>query len=287
MRGARRRAPARPVKPSATAARSAASEIAAMRQSLVALPCAAAAGCGVRLAVPGVAVAGVTPYGPFTSAVSTGPVTGVTPYGPFTAAVDTGVVTDVTPYGPFAPAVDGGPVTAVTPYGPRGWGGSVPGDATAPAGAARHSAQTLPTMRRMTMVPPEVLRTGRASTGRQVVRHVTLDADPVAHPARPTLRNYRCPISACVTSARPRRRRPRHSITPGGDSRTANMPGRPMERTAHARETSDRSLTRSRRAPPPHNDTGAPSLPDAAAAFSSSPPLPEARAQRRRPNLLW
>src|SRR3954451_17036451 len=205
MRGARRRAPARPVKPSARAARSAASEIAAMRQPLVALPCAAAAGCGVRLAVTGVAVAGVTPYGPFTVAVSTGPVTGVTPYGPFTVAVDTGPVTDVTPYGPFALAVDGGPVTAVTPFGPRGRGGSVPGDATAPAGAGRHSAQTLPTMRRMTIGASRGLENRPRIDGKAVIRHVTLDADPVAHPARPTFRNYRCPISACLTSARPPR----------------------------------------------------------------------------------
>src|SRR4051794_41655264 len=124
MRGARRRAPARPVKPSARAARSAASEIAAMRQPLVALPCAAAAGCGVRLAVTGVAVAGVTPYGPFTSAGGTRPGTGVTPYGPLTPAGGTRLVTDVTPYGPLAPAGGGGPGTAGAPDGARRWGGA-------------------------------------------------------------------------------------------------------------------------------------------------------------------
>src|SRR3954453_6792869 len=39
------------------------------------------------------------------------------------------------------------------------------------------------------------------------------------------------------------------------------MPGRPMERAAPRRETPHRSLTRYRRAPPPHNDTCAPSAP--------------------------
>src|SRR3954451_2156804 len=45
----------------------------------------------------------------------------------------------------------------------------------------------------------------------------------------------------------------------GRATRTAPMTGRPMERAAPPRETPHRSLTRYRRAPPPHNDTCAPS----------------------------
>src|SRR3954463_3575047 len=48
------------------------------------------------------------------------------------------------------------------------------------------------------------------------------------------------------------------------------MPGRPMERAARRRQTSHRSLTRDRRAPPPHNDTRAPSVPTQQRPSSSS-----------------
>src|SRR3954451_2140676 len=152
MCGARRRVATRATDPSARAASKPASPMAAMRQPVVLVSRAVAAEWAVAPAVAGGPVSGVMPYGPVAFAVIGGPVTGVTPYGPFATAVMDGPARGGMPYGRLAFALVGAPVAGGMPDGPLASCGTVPADATAAAGTARHNAHALVTMRRVTMV---------------------------------------------------------------------------------------------------------------------------------------
>jgi hypothetical protein len=89
------------------------------------------------------------PYGPLGLTGLRGPVGGV-PNGPLALTVLGGPVAAL-PNGPLALTVLGGPVGGL-PNGPFTPDGFVAGDATAEAGIARQSVQTLVAMRRVSMV---------------------------------------------------------------------------------------------------------------------------------------
>jgi hypothetical protein len=124
-----------------------------------AVPARGAASAGRGPVVSDEPAAVVTPYGPLALTVC-GSVAGVTPYGPLGPTV-CGSVAAVTPYGPLALTVRGS-VAGVTPYGPRALGGSVVGDAPAAAGMARHKAQALMAIRRVSMMTSKGLENGAA-----------------------------------------------------------------------------------------------------------------------------